>query len=353
MGFADKSSLGDLGASSAEISEITSAKTIAPEPTPVEDSQSTEPEKATPDNQFFKKEDGESEAPAKDDGSAPAKSPTTIQIKANGRIHEVDLSDKARVEQLIKLGLGARQAFTDKDRISKELKARDERIGALEKKAKAFEQLEQVGGDPRELFRIITGGRVRFDDILDQEWQRKQALANATPEQRAKIEMEERMAKLERDSTEKSKAADDRLKEAETLSNEARQAKLHSTLSSEFTKHSFADKVKDPVVAEEMNEILWKMGIDRLEKYAEMHNLDEKDITPSLAKKIFSSIAKTLSGNVDKTVEEKVNKTIQDKKKVAKAQAQASSSREYGVEDESELYKLSPVELFKRIRKGR
>lgn len=272
-------------------------------------------------------------------------------IKANGQVHDVDLKDEKKLDQLLSLGLAARPLFSEVDRLRKDVGRISEELKAKSAKADAFAKLESVAHDPKELFRMITGGKVDWDQMIEQEAARKLRFQNASPEEQRVLSLEEENNILKRERERHKADIEQRSRDAEARTEAAKKQELYTKLQSEFVKHTFTDG--DQVVSEGRNEILWNSGLDLAKKYAEKHGIQDVSSLPAeTIRKIFSHTKRVMTGDAQQQVDKKVREVIDTKKAEAKSQAQVASSRNYSKPISEDLMKLAhrPTDLLKKLR---
>ena len=128
-----KGSLGSGATNPSErIDNAVAASKASPAPTPAPATQPAPAPQAAPqpqqpaspgiESKFFKDQPDRKASPEQASAEVKAtEAKRMLKIKAAGKEHEIDLADEAKVKQLLELGLGARPAFSDRDRLSKEL----------------------------------------------------------------------------------------------------------------------------------------------------------------------------------------------------------------------------------------
>jgi hypothetical protein len=279
-----------------------------------------------------------------DDTPAPAKkkqAQTVKQYKANGKVVEVDLTDQARVDQLITLGLGARQVFSERDSLKKANVTKDKTIAELSRYKDLWTKLEGAKGDHDALYEKIFGRT--FDETYAERKQQREEYEAATPEERRLMDLQKKFEADRKAWEDRQKQIEEREKKVSENAEQAERKEIRAQLLPEFYKYEFSSKVKDPEVAEEMNAALWRLTVGNLKKY--------EDLSPDVIRKEFAKVAKMLSGSAAEQAKTEVKKITEEKKKASKQQAQVASTRNYaGTPDVSKLSKeKDPVKLFRKM----
>lgn len=269
---------------------------------------------------------------------------TVRKYTANGREVEVDHADTARVDQLITLGLGARQVFSERDKLRRTVGQKDRELEDLRKYKSLWDKIEASKHDRAGLYEKIFGEP--WQAALDRELSRKQAWEAATPEERRILEHQQKLEEMQRKMEERERLYEEQTRKAEETSKQAAIRETRAKFLPEFHKHEFSQKVADPEEAEELNAILWTTTVRNLKKaYA-----DQDDIPSEAIRREFERVARRLGGNAKEAASKEVKKVVEEKKATAKTQAQAASTRNYrsDAEEARELAKRAkdPVGLL-------
>ena len=266
------------------------------------------------------------------------------QYKADGRTHEVDLSDQARVDQLITLGLGARRVFSERDQLKKALDTEKKARQEDGRYKDLWNKLEAAKGDHDALYEKIFGRK--FEEVYAERKQRDAEYDAASPEERRILDMQRKFEAQQKAWEAQQRDLESKQKDVETKAEEAERREVRSMLMPEFYKHEFSKRVKDPEVAAEKNEALWRLTVGNLKKYGDDWQPDAETI-----RKEFAKVARMLAGNAQETAKKEVAQITAEKKKAAKTQAQLASTRNYsGSADTSKLAKeKDPVKLWRKM----
>ena len=288
------------------------------------------------------KGDGEEES-AETDVPARKGAQAIRKIKAGGQTHEVNMGDEESVNRLLSLGLGARKLFSERDQLRKTVSGKDKVIAENAKYKDLWTKLEARKSDKPALYEAIWGES--WEDAMDREVTRRQAYAEASPQERAHMDRQAdqdakatRLAQQEKEWTEREAALAERSEKADVK-------ELRSQLLPEFHRYEFSQKVKDPARAEKLNAALWRMTISNLKSYG-----DDAELTAEQIRKEFKSTYDLLSGNATQTARQEVKKITEKKKVASKQQAQAASTRNYQEHDVAKLsQEKDPVKLFRKM----
>lgn len=271
--------------------------------------------------------------------------PQVRDVKANGKVHKVDMSDQAAVDQLLSLGLGARQVFSERDQLRKSTKTMQTQLADAKKYQDLWQKLEASKNDHDGLYQKVFGKS--FAEAAKAFVAEQQAYEQASPEERRYMDLR-RQIEADRRKTDEDKVT----REAEARKLEERQdqldlRELKTQMTPEFMKYEFTSKVADEDVAAKMNKALWKLTVSDLkEQYGD---LDE--VPPGAIRKAFRETHDMLWSNHKQVAQKEVKQITETKKKTSKEQAQLASTRNYGSGKSLDALakEKDPVKLWKKM----
>ncbi len=295
--------------------------------------------------------DPEDEATAESDTPSRKSAKAVREIKANGKVHQVDMSDQTAVDRLLSFGLGARQVFTERDNLAKAAKAKDAQITDLSKYKDLWTKLEASKHDKAALYEKIFGAK--WDDDVKAYADYKREYEAASPERKEYLDWKRQV-----DEDKRVMAAERAEREAEStkLSSERsalKQDSMKGVMVPEFQKYEFTSKVKDEALATRMNKTLWREAIADLK--AEYGHLDDdQKIPPAAIRKAFKEAHDMLWSNHKTAADTAVKEAVVKKKAAAKESAQLSSTRNYSDnnKDQAAEYKKlakDPIKLLQKM----
>lgn len=302
-----------------------------PSPTDADDSLEV-PSYLDSDNDTAQQPEGESP-----DTQPVSESDLEFEYSVGGQTYK---ADKTQAIKALELQRGARQAFSDRAKLKREIKKlQREALENAEFRDKWKEALADP--DPRAVFTKLTGQSL--NDYVEQELQRRELWNRATPEERKILEYDQRM-----------QAMQSQLEKFESTAREKEKALAEQSFQSEISKFQsemmpVMEKAFEPLehgnpeVDNTRWNMLWGATVRDLQKYAE----EGYDVDRSLVKQVAQRNAKALGGNIAAQVDQGVEKVIEKKKAEAKDLAQKASTQNYtaglSVQD---AVKLNPLDLF-------
>ena len=305
------------------------------------------------ESSFFNRDDDESEEASTESDPEPTikpdvpaakadtkpKSPTIRKIKAAGKVHEVDLSDEKKLDQLLAMGLGGRKAFSEADKLKKEVASMKSQLDELTKYKKAIDYLEEAKDDDEEAFRRVTGGR-SLNEAFKRIREKEEFFATATTDEIEQFELKERLARLEK-AKEAEAATAARLKEdLETTSYQSEKKALQTRMAAELNKVSFSELVSDTTEAHEWDEAIHAKAGKGIKRYWEKFGDRHPDGVPdALIKREYDRAAKFFKKQFAAQVDSKVAELDTKRSEEAKTNAQVASTKNYSTDNNLEKMK--------------
>lgn len=282
----------------------------------------------------------------------PAKSKTSKairEIKANGKTHTVDMSDQNAVDQLLSLGIAARQVFTDRDKLSKTVKAKDSQISDLQKYKDLWNKLEARKNDKEGLYEQIFGEK--WADAVAAAAKQQAAYENASPEERRWMDYQKQLEQQKKMLADQQRDWEAKQTELQAKQHQAELKELRGQMLPEFSKYEFTSKVKDQNLAEKLNKSLWRLTIaDLKERFGDSDEIPGHEI-----RKAFRDTHDMLWASQKTAAKQEVKQVVDKKKAAARQQAQQASTRNYssskGDPNGADLAQLAkdPVKLMRRM----
>lgn len=224
---------------------------------------------------------------------------------------KVDFSDKEKLRKLVAQSYGMRKFQKERDDAMKQLKDLESKSSELQSTWDRLQEVFETQG-VKGLVNLVAGQEDAYDSHLQQQLERAQAKAKATPEQLKQIEALERAEQIAKENELFKKRLEEReLREAqqrEALEVEALQTKLNAP----FAKYAFTGKLGDSELEQQYNEALWNLATNKLRQLPE-----DQELTDQLVDRTFREVALRFNKAVTKQVKEKTATTAQRRKDAA------------------------------------
>ncbi len=264
-------------------------------------------------------EDIDSEGEAESDSKVGEASLTKVAITDHkGRREiEVDFSDTEKMTKYVQMAALARKMQAERDSGNSKYTELETKHNELNDTWNKFEGAWGDGG--REgiinLLDLINSEEGGYEGFISGEFDRLRAREKASPDQLARMDLEER---LEKESRERERLMRQMKEREESLAKDkelAEDKKLEATVVPAFQKYRFAGKLGDQVAEHKLDKAIWN------EVIAELDELPEgTPLTSSLVDQKFRETASFYRRLFKSEAKKSVSKSVKNKKKAASEQ---------------------------------
>lgn len=234
---------------------------------------------------------------------------------------KVDLNNKEQLARVLPQAYGFRKMQAERDVSRQKLEAAEPRLKELESNWQTLEKTYQEGG-VEGIIDLLGGKKGHFSEWKKAEFAKETKYASASEIERQKMELEDRLARMERQGELREKNAKAEAERARGEREEAQLRSLESQITPAFNKHRFAGQLGDTSKEQVIDQAIWDQALKNLEALPET-----TDLTPALIEKEFRSIATTFKSVIGKQADAKVKQVIQGKKTAAQTQVAAAVTR--------------------------
>lgn len=259
------------------------------------------------------------ETPETEAKPASSKESNVEVVEVDGKKYKVDFSDKEQVRKYARMAARMSKFQSERDQSKSQLAETQKQLTEYKS---IMDQLQPHADDPAALLKIFSGGKIDLDKLVTQRIERERLMAEATPEERAQIELKEQLTKERQETARLKEMMNTHLKTATEKEKAAEMTGWKSKTEPVFHALSFDGKLGNAKVEAMLNGTLWREGITRLMDYPESHQLTHADIV-----KEFKAV-RTALDTVAKTQAAAATKKISTDRKVkAKESAQLAAAR--------------------------
>lgn len=262
----------------------------------------------------------EEQAPEQVSTSTQESNPDTevLYVKGpNGEKHklEISYSDRQKIKDAFAKAAGMRKFATERDQYKKQ---HEEAKKKLEELSSNFSKLETIFKErgAKGIFEQL-GGEGAFEKAVEAELQRREYLANLSPEEKFQLSAKEREAEYQKSHEELKRKYDDMLGKLTKEQEQATIRSLESKLTPAFEKVRFKGQLGDGVAEQEIDEAIWSKVTNRLSEYP-----DDVELTQAIIEKEFRNVAGIYKKLLDKQVDVKLKQSVEKKKEEATTKAQ-------------------------------
>jgi hypothetical protein len=281
--------------------------------------------------------------------AAPKVNDKLLTYKANGKEHQLDLSNPQHMD-IIKKRLaeadGMSKAFAKAAKAEQRLKEREAELEQARKYKESWDKLEQIRHDKAKMVELLTGES--YEDFVKREAEKRQIMELGTEEEKQLVRQQDRIKDLEtrlqlfEERTRREAAdAEARAQKAAEAEDRARNEQFKANIEREFFKNV------DDSVPDDLKQLIYQKTILDLKGMYKQYG----QVTNKMVSKAMADNARRLKSFKEEAVNTEVNKALENTKQAATAKAQAASTKNYENDVEGiNLASLSPDKLFQYLK---
>lgn len=206
---------------------------------------------------------------------------------------KIDWSNRDAIKKAVSMAAGARKWQSERDQLKSKLESQEKSAKDVQEAwdavSKAYESQGIEG-----LVDLLAAEQGAYQKWMQSQLQKELAKRDASPEELERMQLKERLDKMERERSLESK----RLKEREeAIAQEraaAEQAQLQSIVNPAFDKVRFAGTLGNEQLEDRLDRTVWSEAIDILSNIEEQQGRDS--VTPAVTRKVFQEVAESLRG---------------------------------------------------------
>jgi hypothetical protein len=222
---------------------------------------------------------------------------------------KVDWSDRDSIKRAISLSVGARKWQAERDQLKSKYDSVAKEAGEYKESWAQVEQAfkkEGVAG----LVDLFEGRQGAYDEWKQREVDKELMRRDASPAELERLEMMERIEKLQRESSRTKQEAEAREASAKAAQEVAVRERLEASINPAFDKVRFSGTLGDAALETRLDKGIWSDAMDQLAEVEEQYG--PQAVTPALAARIFKESAESVRKAI----------SMQSKKEAAKATEQ-------------------------------
>jgi len=302
-------------------------ETVELQDTDVTSGNDTELELTEENNSEPEVQEADSSEPTETSEEGLSESVKEITVKGKDgkrRNIKVDFSDTDRMTKYVQKAANAVRLQSERDALQAQ-------VAKLTEAQTALDQLQTLvdQGGIEGLIDHLTADQGGIKAWMDQKIARHELRVNASEDELARLDAEEKNAELQRrlDLIERQQA--EREERLQSESSQAALNKLQSEINPIYFKYTFDGKLGDSVAEQRHNRAMFRDVTDTLDKLQE----EGVKITPAVIEREFRSYATPLLKGVNRRVRQNTKKAIDRKKTEATQNAQQQVRKGYANND--------------------
>jgi hypothetical protein len=236
---------------------------------------------------------------------------------------KVDWNDRTKLKKYIEMAAGMRKFQADRDREVQWRKQVEPEYTDLKASWSAVTNAVQEDGI-RGLVNLLYKDPSAYDKFIAAETEKTEAKRNASPSEKLRIDLEEKLANETRQRERLAKQVQDNLTTAEKAKADAAENSLKSQITPAFERYRFAGKLGDPNVEQVYDQAVWSQAMDQLIALPK-----EVELTREIIDRTFQSVSNTFRKAVKEQAQQQAKKVVDSKKRAAQETVAASAMSGY------------------------
>lgn len=234
---------------------------------------------------------------------------------------KVDFSDREKLKKYVSAAAGMRKFQAERDQLKSKLGQLEPEYQELKAGWSEMESAFSKGGIEG-IINLLTNDPQGAEKYYAQKRQREQARENATPEQIARMDLEEKYHREQKEREKLQAEMEAYLKESRNNKDVAELRSLEAQLAPAFDKYRFAGKLGDPRIEKRYDNAVWNEVIEQLKQLP-----DDAELSQATVERAFRDVSSDFRRAISTKVSENTKKVIAAKKMTAQEKATAATVR--------------------------
>lgn len=236
---------------------------------------------------------------------------------------KIDWNNREAIKKAISMAAGARKWQAERDQLKAKLEAQETSSKDVKEAWDAVSNAYESQGIEG-LVDLLAAEQGAYQKWLSSQLQKELAKRDASPDELERIQLKERLDKMERERAVESKRLKEREEAVAKERATAEEAQLQSIVNPAFDKVRFAGTLGNEQLEDRLDRTVWSEAIDILSNIEEQQG--KQAVTPAVTRKVFQEVAESLRGALQVKAKEEaaaaaeVRKTQAATKVAAKAQ---------------------------------
>lgn len=259
---------------------------------------------------------------------------------------KVDFADEEKLTQYVQTAYAAQKGMrkfqAERDQANSRLQDIEPKYKDLEESWSSVETAYKQAG--LKGLADLLGGAGTYDKLIEREFSRR----NATPAERERFDLEERMNRSEADRKRLEKQVQDNLSAAEKERDEAYNRSVASRVEPAFEKYRFAGKLGDPVAEHQVDQAIWSQTMEQLDEWGDAYRKANGlaatariDVPREIVERSFRTVSANFQKIISKQAEVKTAAVLKQKKEAAAETAAVQATKGMARSNETEAFKTN------------
>lgn len=266
---------------------------------------------------------------------------------------KVDLNDEKKIEKYVSMAYGMRKFQAERDQLKAQVAKIEPEYKELKQGWNELESAYSKSGVAG-IVNLLRNDPQGYEKHMAQEIERRNVLAKASPEERARFDLEEKFNQERKERERIQKQMDEYVSESRRNNEEAGLKSLEAQLSPSFEKYRFNGKLGDKEVERMYDTAVWNQVINQLKDLPE-----DAPLSSASVDKAFRDVSSKFRRVIADKVETGTKKAIAQKKMTAQEKASVSAVRPTGNQSVSKEFdghmetgdtRSALMSIFKSVR---
>ncbi len=230
----------------------------------------------------------------------------------------VNLADKEGLKRILPMAYGARKFQAERDKLKGELETYKKDTGQFKENWDRLEGIyKQHGVDG--VIDLLSGKKGAHKEYLDSQYTRRRSYEDAPEHEQKRIDYEEKIAALERESQRRGQEVEEWSKKMSQKDEELLQQNLQADLTPAFNANRFDGKLGNAEAEAKYNQIMWNEVMDSLSALP-----DDVEVTRDLVAQEFRKVQAFYLSTLRTVAKKETKQAIDSKKKEAAGNLQSA-----------------------------
>lgn len=240
---------------------------------------------------------------------------------------KIDWNNRDAIKKAISMAAGARKWQNERDQLRKSLEDKEAEYKDVSTAWSAVEQAYTNQG-LEGLVDLLANRQGAYAEWIQKQVEQELVKRDATPDELEKIQLRERLDRIERERTIESKRLKEREEAIAQEREQAEQAALQSVVNPSFDRVRFAGTLGNEQLEDRLDRTIWSESIDILSNIEEQQG--KQAITPAVTRRVFQEVAESLRQGLNMKAKEEAASAAEARKASAATKVAAKAQTVQG-----------------------
>ena len=255
---------------------------------------------------------------------------------------KIDWNNRDAIKKAISMAAGARKWQAERDQLKAKLQEQETSAKDVQEAWTAVSTAYESQGIEG-LVDLLAAEQGAYQKWLQNQLQKELAKRDASPDELERIQLKERLDKMEKERALESRKLKEREEAIAKEREAAEEAQIQSVVNPAFDKVRFAGTLGNEQLEDRLDRTVWSEAIDILANIEEQQG--RTAVTPAVARKVFQEVAESLRGALQVKAKEEAAAATEVRKAQAATKVAAKAQTVQGSrQTEAESFKKNIAE---------